>query len=66
MTEIKTLRRLIAQYQERLSEGATSDMVVSCIQAIRDAERKIVEIESRSQSSVPSAGPADSRVFLRY
>jgi hypothetical protein len=52
----KALRHLIAQYQERLSEGATSDMVIFCIQAIRAAEQKLAEIESQQeQASSPAA-----------
>jgi F420-0:gamma-glutamyl ligase len=58
----ESLRRLIAQYQDRLSEGATSDMVIFCIQAIRAAEQKLAEIEGQ-QKQPPS--PAANELARR-
>ena len=47
----KALRRLIAQYRERLAEGASAEMVIFCIQAVREAERKLAEIERREKKA---------------
>ena len=43
----ESLRRLIAQYRERLSQGESAEMVIFCIRAIREAEQKLATIEKR-------------------
>lgn len=53
------LRRLIAQYRERLEAGESSDMVIFCIEGIKEAERKLAEIEKRNKARVPRGPSSD-------
>ena len=52
----QALRRLIAQYRERLARGESTDMVIFCLQAIREAEQKLAALEGREK--VPTDGDA--------
>lgn len=59
---VEGLRRLIAQYRERLEEGENADMVIFSIQAIRDAERKLAELERRNRKVASSESlPTENR-----
>ncbi len=44
----ETLRRLIAGYRERLDRGGNFDTVNFCLERIREAEAKLVELEARA------------------
>lgn len=44
------LRRLIANYRERLNQGGSFETVSFCLQGIQDAELKLSEIERREKN----------------
>ena len=58
---VEGLRRLIAQYRERLVQGETSDMVIFCIQAIREAELKLAALEAREKKSTADDSMPEKR-----
>lgn len=56
----EALRHMIAQYRERLAEGESSEMVIFCIEAIREAEKKLRQIE-REEGTAKSPRRTRSR-----
>ena len=51
METAEQLRYLIAQYRARLKEGESGIMVVHIIEAIKEAERKLAELEGASAAA---------------
>ena len=50
------LRRLIASYRERLSEGGGFETITFCLRGIADAERRLDEIEAQERRRDGEAG----------
>ena len=46
MRTVEHLRRLIAQYRERLEEGTSVSLTIFILNAIREAERELAAIET--------------------
>jgi len=47
----ESLRHLIKQYRERLAQGASTDMVIFCIRAIREAQEKLAALEQPKKAA---------------